>query len=35
MAVLNKVIPFSPSDISEVEIGEVAEALRSGWITRT
>lgn len=33
MAVLNKVIPFSPPDISEVEIGEVAEALRSGWIT--
>ncbi len=26
-------IPFSPPDISEVEIQEVAEALRSGWIT--
>jgi dTDP-4-amino-4,6-dideoxygalactose transaminase len=26
-------IPFSPPDISEAEITEVAEALRSGWIT--
>lgn len=26
-------IPFSPPDISEAEIDEVAEALRSGWIT--
>ncbi len=26
-------IPFSPPDISEEEIAEVAEALRSGWIT--
>ncbi len=26
-------IPFSPPDISEAEIGEVAEALKSGWIT--
>ena len=26
-------IPFSPPDISEVEINEVAQALRSGWIT--
>ena len=26
-------IPFSPPDMSEVEIQEVAEALRSGWIT--
>ncbi len=26
-------IPFSPPDISELEITEVAEALRSGWIT--
>ena len=26
-------IPFSPPDISEMEIQEVAEALRSGWIT--
>ena len=28
-----KNIPFSPPDISEEEILEVAEALRSGWIT--
>lgn len=26
-------IPFSPPDVSEVEIQEVAAALRSGWIT--
>ena len=26
-------IPFSPPDISEAEINEVAETLRSGWIT--
>lgn len=26
-------IAFSPPDISDFEIGEVAEALRSGWIT--
>ena len=26
-------IPFSPPDISELEIEEVVEALRSGWIT--
>ena len=26
-------IPFSPPDISEAEIQEVAETLRSGWIT--
>ena len=26
-------IPFSPPDMSEVEVQEVAEALRSGWIT--
>lgn len=26
-------IPFSPPDISELEISEVANALRSGWIT--
>lgn len=26
-------VPFSPPDISELEINEVAEALRSGWIT--
>lgn len=28
-----KKIPFSPPDITELEINEVAEALRSGWIT--
>lgn len=28
-----KVIPFSPPDISELEISEVIAALRSGWIT--
>ena len=26
-------IPFSPPDISEAEVLEVADALRSGWIT--
>ena len=26
-------IPFSPPDITEAEIEEVADALRSGWIT--
>ncbi|MGI6177668.1 MAG: DegT/DnrJ/EryC1/StrS family aminotransferase [Eubacterium sp.] len=26
-------IPFSPPDITEAEINEVADALRSGWIT--
>lgn len=26
-------IPFSPPDISELEVAEVSEALRSGWIT--
>ena len=26
-------IPFSPPDITELEVNEVAEALRSGWIT--
>ncbi len=26
-------IPFSPPDITEAEISEVSEALRSGWIT--
>ena len=26
-------IPFSPPDITEAEINEVCEALRSGWIT--
>ena len=28
-----RVVSFSPPDISEAEIQEVAEALRSGWIT--
>lgn len=28
-----KSIPFSPPDIGESEIGEVIEALKSGWIT--
>ena len=27
------VVPFSPPDISDAEINEVADALRSGWIT--
>lgn len=26
-------VSFSPPDISDLEINEVAEALRSGWIT--
>lgn len=26
-------IPFSPPDMSELEIQEVADTLRSGWIT--
>lgn len=33
MALINRIVPFSPPDISELEIKEVAEALRSGWIT--
>ena len=28
-----KMIPFSPPDISDLEIAEVVEALKSGWIT--
>ena len=28
-----RTVSFSPPDISETEIEEVAEALRSGWIT--
>ena len=28
-----RTISFSPPDITELEIAEVAEALRSGWIT--
>ena len=30
---LNMRIAFSPPDISELEIKEVSDALRSGWIT--
>ena len=33
MANIKKMVPFSPPDISEFEIAEVADALRSGWIT--
>lgn len=33
MSALERNIPFSPPDISELEIQEVTEALRSGWIT--
>ncbi len=32
-AVLKRNIPFSPPDISEREIAEVVDTLRSGWIT--
>ena len=28
-----RIVSFSPPDISELEIAEVAEALRSGWIS--
>ena len=31
--IIKRNIPFSPPDISELEINEVAEALKSGWIT--
>ncbi|HFU4497085.1 TPA: DegT/DnrJ/EryC1/StrS family aminotransferase [Streptococcus suis] len=30
---VTRAIPFSPPDISELEINEVVEALKSGWIT--
>lgn len=30
---MRRVIPFSPPDISELEIGEVVQTLKSGWIT--
>ena len=33
MTEAKRMIPFSPPDISEMEIEEVAAALRSGWIT--
>jgi dTDP-4-amino-4,6-dideoxygalactose transaminase len=26
-------VPFSPPDISDLEVEEVCKALRSGWIT--
>ena len=29
----NRNVSFSPPDISDLEIDEVAEVLRSGWIT--
>ena len=29
----HRIIPFSPPDISDLEIAEVTQALRSGWIT--
>ena len=29
----NRKISFSPPDISELEIAEVSDAMRSGWIT--
>lgn len=32
-AILKRIIKFSPPDISELEIAEVVETLRSGWIT--
>ena len=32
-ACLKRNIPFSPPDISELEINEVVDTLRSGWIT--
>ena len=28
-----RMISFSPPDISDLEVAEVVEALRSGWIT--
>ena len=33
MEIKKRNIPFSPPDITDAEIDEVAEALRSGWIT--
>lgn len=33
IAMEKRVIPFSPPDISELEINEVVEVLHSGWIT--
>ena len=31
--IASRVIPFSPPDISDAEINEVIDALKSGWIT--
>ena len=31
--ILKRNIPFSPPDMSELEVNEVADCLRSGWIT--
>ena len=31
--IFDRIVPFSPPDISEIEINEVTEALKSGWIT--
>lgn len=31
--IAKRVVPFSPPDISDLEIHEVIEAMRSGWIT--
>lgn len=31
--IVKRVIPFSPPDLSDLEINEVIETLRSGWIT--
>lgn len=28
-----KIIPFSPPDITDLEIDEVVDTLKSGWIT--
>ena len=33
MSQIKKMIPFSPPDVGEAEIAEVAEAIKSGWIT--
>jgi dTDP-4-amino-4,6-dideoxygalactose transaminase len=30
---LTKKIPFSPPDITDLEINEVIDTLKSGWIT--
>ena len=31
--IAKRVIPFSPPDITDLELNEVVEALKSGWIT--